>query len=637
MPPPHLPPSERADSVVPPAPRARRHIGKLFWVGVAIAPIAALLLVIGNGVGPLRAAAALAILSVVIIGLSVVLRDDAAMVKDDVEDQLRTEVDRLRADIDSLRRGVEISVHRELERVHHELEATRRESVIRAEAGRMNPNRLTAGELPAAEEEYLGERQRRGHPSGGRGRSERPVRAITARGTDAKAAAPGEPGYDWFGNPESAPGVERHDPREPAAAGRGEQAAYGEAGRGEAGRGEAGRGEAGRGEGGRGEGGRYEAGAYAATTYGTARPSADPADAAYAQDGRRPQRGADGSSSDAGSDGRGRRSRSGNIYGGADQVASGVAKPAGTEYGSSSSRRGGPPEGTAYQATTYGSSAAAPEQPDDGRRRQERRWVDEDPAAYEAPNNHLIDYDDAPPVYGGNRAEDGAYRGADEGGYRGSRAAQNSVDEGSELEDPSGTVDYSEFWSRSASPPRPDAAPRSSGEQDAGPEWSSWRETGPEWETGQQRYNRDDPQVITGAITGAILDIPYTVGGQALSEPGFGAGNGFGAGSGFGAGNGFAAGEPRWDEPPSEGGWPGAPASPAPGADQGSAPEFELPSLDHLPRAGGPESGGPESGGPESSGPRPAAAGPEAGGRHARHASATPPDDQPERGRYRSW
>ena len=587
MPPPQSSPDERADSVVPSTNGARRHIGKLFWVGVTIAPIAALLLVIANGVGPLRAAAALAILSVVLIGLSVVLRDDAAMVKDDVEDQLRTEVDRLRADIDSLRRGVEISVHRELERVHHELEATRRDNVVRAEAGRMSHNRLTAGELPAADEEYSEDRQRRG----GRGRSGQPIRAITARGTETVGAAPGEPGYDWFGVPDSPAGAERREPREaatadPSGAVRADPA-HGDAVRGEAVRGDA---------------ARYETGTYPATTYGTTRPQADQGGAAYPPEGRRPQRGAE--SSDAGTDGRGRRRRSSTTYGSAEAVVSGAAKPVGTEYGSSPIRRAGAPEGTTYEATTYGATtygsaaaADAPAEEQTERRQPDQRWADEHSGGYEPPNYQPIDYDAAPPVYEGNRGDGGVYRG--------SRAA-----EASDLaaEDPSGTVDYTEFWARSATPPRSAPAARSGGDQDAGAEWSSWRETGTDWDTGQQRYNRDDPQVITGAITGAILDIPYSVGGQTLSEPDFGAGNGFGSGSGFGTGNGFAAGEPRWDEPPASAGWPGTPA--ASGADSGVASEFELPNLDHLPQAGGSAEKPSDSSAPDP-----------AGGRHARRRS----------------
>ncbi|MFB9316526.1 hypothetical protein [Cryptosporangium minutisporangium] len=541
----------------------------MFWVGVAIAPIAALLLVLGNGVGPLRAAAVLAVFSVVIIGLSVVLRDDAAMVKDDVEDQLRTEVDRLRADIDSLRRGVEVSVHRELERVHRELEATRRDSVLRAESTRLN--RLT-GALPAAEDDYPVDGRYRGNDS--RSRAER--RAITAReeATSVNLPSP-DPGYDWFGGTEEenadgrggapgAPGAARQEPI------------------------------------------RYQAG-----TYGSARTPGDPA-APEAPAGNRPRRPAAGAP----------------VPGG---------KPTGTEYGR---RRAdvddvgdpanqGHPGGRrqTYQAGTYapGSSASPasydPEVEDtSGRRRSGRRRAPEDD---QAPSYELIDYDDAPPVYTPQRLDAGVY---------GSRTTADGADaaekrpEGAPGE--AGTIDYSEFWARSGSPsaPQPAAEPESrrDGELSSASEWSSWRETSNSWDTGSQRYDRDDPHVITGAITGDVFDVPYTVGGRSLSEPafgaepGFGSGNGFAAGDSFGSGNGF--GSQRWDElpdvPPAPT-WP--PASEHRGsssADQASA-EFELPSLEHLPPAGG--NAAPD----ESSG---------SGGRHARHASA---DD--DRGPHQPW
>ena len=46
----------------------------LFWVGVGLAPLAALILLIADGNGSLRFGAVLAILAVVLIGLSIALR-----------------------------------------------------------------------------------------------------------------------------------------------------------------------------------------------------------------------------------------------------------------------------------------------------------------------------------------------------------------------------------------------------------------------------------------------------------------------------------------------------------------------------------------------------------------------------------
>ncbi|MGW4498633.1 hypothetical protein ACWENR_08445 [Micromonospora sp. NPDC004336] len=50
----------------------------LFWIGVALAPVAALMLLVADSNGPLRFAAVLAILAVVLIGLSIALRADGA-------------------------------------------------------------------------------------------------------------------------------------------------------------------------------------------------------------------------------------------------------------------------------------------------------------------------------------------------------------------------------------------------------------------------------------------------------------------------------------------------------------------------------------------------------------------------------
>lgn len=134
----------------------RRRLTWLFWAGVGVAPLAALLLLLGQGVGALRAAAVLAVLSVVMIGLSVTLREDVSTVRDDFSETLRREVDLVRADVDTLRRGVELTMHRELERVRGELEAARQDTVFRAEATRLQAvegryERISA-EVPSAED-----------------------------------------------------------------------------------------------------------------------------------------------------------------------------------------------------------------------------------------------------------------------------------------------------------------------------------------------------------------------------------------------------------------------------------------------------------------------------------------------------
>ncbi|GIJ37630.1 hypothetical protein [Micromonospora andamanensis] len=74
----------------------RKLLTLLFWGGVALAPVAALILLVADGNGPLRFAAVLAILAVVLIGLSIALRTDGGGPQAEV---LREEVDELRREL----------------------------------------------------------------------------------------------------------------------------------------------------------------------------------------------------------------------------------------------------------------------------------------------------------------------------------------------------------------------------------------------------------------------------------------------------------------------------------------------------------------------------------------------------------
>ena len=71
----------------------------LFWAGVGLAPIAALLLLVGDGNAVLRIAAVLAILTVVLIGLSIALRPSADTMRDELEELLFDEIEELRGDL----------------------------------------------------------------------------------------------------------------------------------------------------------------------------------------------------------------------------------------------------------------------------------------------------------------------------------------------------------------------------------------------------------------------------------------------------------------------------------------------------------------------------------------------------------
>ncbi|MGW3899143.1 hypothetical protein ACWD6L_28535, partial [Micromonospora profundi] len=89
----------------PATPDARRQpllLTVLFWAGVGLAPLAALILLVADGNGPLRFAAVLAILAVVLIGLSIALRPDnagASARADELLDEIEEVRRELRAEI----------------------------------------------------------------------------------------------------------------------------------------------------------------------------------------------------------------------------------------------------------------------------------------------------------------------------------------------------------------------------------------------------------------------------------------------------------------------------------------------------------------------------------------------------------
>ncbi len=118
----------------------------LFWAGVGLAPVAALVLLLGDGNGSLRFAVVLAVLAVVLIGLSIALRPNAESVRLDLEDMVLDEVDGLREDI---RKDIATAAHathkafgEKLQVLQDNVEALRAQlDALRVEAPRAAPER----------------------------------------------------------------------------------------------------------------------------------------------------------------------------------------------------------------------------------------------------------------------------------------------------------------------------------------------------------------------------------------------------------------------------------------------------------------------------------------------------------------
>ena len=185
-------------ATVPTDPRSKQLLTALFWGGVALAPVAALILLVADGNGPLRFAALLAILAVVLIGLSITLRSDNG--HEQYTEELREELDELRRE---LRSEIVAAAQRgnqaldELQRVQQTLAGLRRTADA---AGSAAVDAAPAGAEPA---------------SGGRARVAAPEPPPPAPFTDRPTSTPfGErPTSTPFGDrPEPAPFGDRPAP-----------------------------------------------------------------------------------------------------------------------------------------------------------------------------------------------------------------------------------------------------------------------------------------------------------------------------------------------------------------------------------------------------------------------------------------
>lgn len=101
----------------------------LFWGGVGLAALAALLLLVGDGTASLRVAVFLALVSVVLIGVSAALRGGPAAVRAELEDTIYDEVDQLRdqlrQDIGNAARATHRQFSEKLQALHESVEALR--------------------------------------------------------------------------------------------------------------------------------------------------------------------------------------------------------------------------------------------------------------------------------------------------------------------------------------------------------------------------------------------------------------------------------------------------------------------------------------------------------------------------------
>jgi len=139
---------------------------------VGLAPVAALLLLMGQDGGPLRIAAVLAILAVVLIGLSITLRSSSETVRVELEDTLYEEIDALRndmrEDVATAARATHKSFSEKLQALYEQVTALRVQlDALRAEAGRGGYDPAATGQVmasgPATELGWAGLRGSQAH------------------------------------------------------------------------------------------------------------------------------------------------------------------------------------------------------------------------------------------------------------------------------------------------------------------------------------------------------------------------------------------------------------------------------------------------------------------------------------------
>jgi hypothetical protein len=141
--------------------RYARLFPALFWGGVGLTPVAALILLIGSGTGSLRFAVTLVLLAMVLIGLSITLRKESDTMRADLEETIYDEIDVMRGDVrDDIGHAVQ-ATHRafgekmqylldQLEATRAELESTRGQLEALRQTGpaRISPSGQRQGVAP---------------------------------------------------------------------------------------------------------------------------------------------------------------------------------------------------------------------------------------------------------------------------------------------------------------------------------------------------------------------------------------------------------------------------------------------------------------------------------------------------------
>src|SRR5262245_9647461 len=83
----------------PEAGHSPRLLRGLIWAGLLLAPLAALIVLLGGSTGSVRFAVLLVAVSVVLVGASVLVRNDPVLQGMHIDDRVAEEIESLRADL----------------------------------------------------------------------------------------------------------------------------------------------------------------------------------------------------------------------------------------------------------------------------------------------------------------------------------------------------------------------------------------------------------------------------------------------------------------------------------------------------------------------------------------------------------